>query len=60
MKIQIGYDMYERKLAVRIPGVGVLCAEEDLENIPHGMIELTRQELINLKKEIEKELEKAV
>lgn len=61
MKIQIGSKFrvgQEPIIALAIPGAGILEVIDRTNEYPFDHIELKRHHLVNLKKEIEKELEK--
>lgn len=59
MKIQIGSTFNLGKdpsMALAIPGAGILRVIERSETYPFDHVELKKYHLVNLKKEIEKEL----
>lgn len=61
MKIEIGSTFNlgkEPTMALAIPGAGILSVVPRDDKYPFDHVELKRHHLVNLKKEIEKELEK--
>lgn len=59
MKILLGSFLRsygKSSLAIEIPGLGVIPAKLDIENIPFQYIELDKSQLIKLKKIISEEI----